>query len=171
MDTLAVRAVRAEGEPKRVVFDPRRHVGIIKRLLFLGASEEEISAILGVSPATLRRWYVHYEALAEVREEAVMAPANVAWRIYQKAMGTYNAATGEYEGGDDAMLRFLAERRYGWSVHEVKLRAERAARDEGLDDVKGPERLQAAVERVVRLVGPGEGSPGRSPEGGHGTPG
>ena len=90
---------RAHGEPQRIQYNPDWHPGIIKRLALSGHSRAEMAAILGVGDATLAGWFAKYPALDEARVESQMLEANVAWRLYQVAMGEYNRETGEWEGG------------------------------------------------------------------------
>ena len=118
-------------------------------MLFMGATEKEVAATLGIAEMTLRRWFAHYPVLDEARVEASMQAANVSWRLYQVAMGEYDPATGEYSGGDAATLRFLAERKFGFSREEARARAEEAAqrRQRGTDDPHGA-RLREVLERV-----------------------
>lgn len=144
---------RAHGEPQRIQYNPDWHPGIIKRLALSGHSRAEMAAILGVGDATLAGWFAKYPALDEARVESQMLEANVAWRLYQVAMGEYNRETGEWEGGDPATLRFLAERRFGLTLAAANMRAEEEAerRRKGTDDPHGA-RLQATLVRLLRLV-------------------
>lgn len=137
--------VRAPGEPEHIQYDPDIHPGLIKRLFRAGVGEAMVAACLGVALETLRRWFAKYPALDECRVEMDprMREAHLVDAAHRMALGEYDDKAHHYKGGDERMLKFILERRYGWVVPKGKPPAKELPDDE---------RLQEALERVSQML-------------------
>ena len=173
MDVTGLRAERAEGE--RVSFDPRRHPGIVKRLVLLGHTRREVAAVLGIAESTLAAWFRRHPELDQARVEANMRGAHLADAAYRLALGEWDPVKQEYKGGDSQLMRFLLERKHGFvrPTAEQQKEMDRAAAPDGrleelLDGIvdQSPELQQRL--REVGLADPAPGPRG-SRGGGHGT--
>ena len=85
------------------------------KLCLLGAKDKEIADILGVSEQTLNTWKEkHPEFLEALKKGKDIADANVADRLYQRAMG--------YEHGDIELKVVSVGNNMGSEVQEVPIR-------------------------------------------------
>lgn len=173
-----VRAVRAHGEPERIRFDPERHPGIIKRLVLYGHSRADVAAVLGIAEGTLATWFARYPELDGCRIEAQMRGPDLVAAAYRLALGEYDEEKGEYAGGDAGMVKFLLERRHGFTRPVLRdaqagakelpdARLARAA-DRLVESMGGEARFQALVEALEAHP---RGSPRADGAGGRGTQG
>lgn len=66
---------------------------IVYKLALLGATDVEMADILGVDEKTLNNWkHAHPEFLQSITRGKALADANVAERLYQRAMGYSHSA-------------------------------------------------------------------------------
>ena len=70
------------------------------KLCLLGATDKDLADFFGVDEATINRWKeAHPQFCKSLNEGKVMADANVAHRLYTRAVG-YKAEEETYEGGE-----------------------------------------------------------------------
>lgn len=61
---------------------------VVEKLAKLGCTNEEMADVLDISPDTFYRWMNEHDAFSEARARGgVIADANVASRLYERAMG------------------------------------------------------------------------------------
>ena len=61
---------------------------LVYKLCLLGATDKEIADILGITESTFNNWKIEYPQLMEsIKEGKAEADANVASRLYSRAMG------------------------------------------------------------------------------------
>ena len=64
------------------------YIELVYKLCLLGATDKEMADILGVTEQTFNNWKIDYPRLFEsIKEGKEAADANVANRLYQRAMG------------------------------------------------------------------------------------
>lgn len=69
-------------------YDPNYHNDKVYKLCLLGATDKEISEILDIAESTLNLWKEkHPEFMESLKKGKEDADANVADRLYQRAMG------------------------------------------------------------------------------------
>ena len=140
-----VTRARAHGEPERIQYDPEPHPGIIKRLMLYGHARADVAAILGVSDSTIAGWFAKHPALDDCRIEAQMRGPDLVAAAYRLALGPYDEASGEYAGGDPGMMRFLLERKHGFTL---PAKEERKASGAAPDAA-----LKRATDRLIERLG------------------
>ena len=138
------KLVRLEGEPAKIHYNEKVHPIIIRRMVFYGYDHADIANALGITEATLDRWFARYEDLQMARVEAQMKGPSLVEVAYRMAMGEYDPETGQYAGGSESMVKFLLERKHGFhKPNEKEVKAQ--------EDVDA--NLRRVVERVERMAG------------------
>jgi hypothetical protein len=80
-------AVGNKGGGRKSTYKPE-HVELARKLCLLGATDKEMGDVFGVSEATVHLWrQTHLEFAEAIKEGKAAADANVANRLYRRAMG------------------------------------------------------------------------------------
>ena len=82
------------GQPGRPTSYTPDHCDEARRACMLGATNEELAALLGVSRSTIQNWIdEHPDFKRAIEEGKVKADAHVAEKLYQRAIGYERPAT------------------------------------------------------------------------------
>lgn len=145
---------RAPGET--IHYDPDLHPGIVKRCALAGYKPADIAALLGVSPATFRRWMEANPALAEMLEQgSMLRDAEVLESVYDQAVG-YLDDKGRRRGANVTAAKFIIMNRFGWTDKTMPKASSEADKDISIEDL---ERRAAELLNAVKAKRADEATP------------
>lgn len=99
--TVTKRKENPQKTGRPSAYDSTVHPDQARKLCLLGATDDEMADFFGIAPRTMDDWKArHPEFLRSIKETKELADADVAQRLYERAMGYSHKAEKlfQYEG-------------------------------------------------------------------------
>lgn len=166
-------ALGNKGGGRKPLYKPE-YAKMARKIALLGATEVELARIFDVSESTITHWKTdHVEFLTALKEGRELADANVADRLYQRAMGYSHKAVKIFNDGGKPMKVEYTEHYppdTGACAFWLKNRQKEKWRDKQEHEHSGPDKgpiphedvsaQEALLERIEAIAArTGTGSP------------